>query len=31
MLNVSGVGEVKYQKYGSKFLEVIKKWMDKNK
>ena len=31
MLNVSGVGEVKYQKYGSKFLEVIKNWMVKNK
>lgn len=31
ILNVSGVGEVKYQKYGSKFLEVIKKWMENNK
>lgn len=31
MLDVSGVGEVKYQKYGERFLEVIKIWKETNK
>lgn len=26
MLKVTGVGEVKYQKYGERFLEVIKEY-----
>ncbi len=30
MLNVSGVGEYKYNKYGERFLAVIKEWMGEN-
>jgi len=30
MLNISGVGEVKYKKYGELFMEKIKKYLDEN-
>ncbi len=30
MLNVSGVGEVKYEKYGERFIEAVTAFMDKN-
>jgi len=30
MLNISGVGEVKYKKYGELFMEKIKKYLDQN-
>ncbi len=30
MLNVSGVGEAKYEKYGERFIEVVTAFMDKN-
>ena len=30
MISISGIGEIKYQKYGDRFEEVIKKYMIKN-
>lgn len=30
LLNISGVGERKYEKYGEKFLGLIKEWMKEN-
>jgi len=30
MLNVSGVGEAKYEKYGERFIEAVTAFMDKN-
>ena len=31
MLNISGVGQVKYEKYGNRFEDIIEKYIDKSK
>ena len=31
MLNISGVGQIKYEKYGNRFEDIIEKYIDKSK